>query len=264
MSVSVITAALRPQLSLLCEAAESLATATLEPTRWVVVLDDAKPGECGDVFEALEPLLSESSIELKTIPLPFRATAGGARSIGLSHVTTRWFCVLDADDLLPEGSLDEQLALLRRFPDARWCLGAGETLHPDGSRVLWSHDLPEVVPLGELARQTMATGLLPTIPIAGIWEADLVRALGAWQALPRDEDSSLKLAATTVASGVSTPLSTYVYRRGVSGQLTGHATYTGAGRWCRRAAVDRVRALCHNAPDLEDIVTGDWTRFLTG
>lgn len=264
MEASVITAALRPRLALLREAAASLAGATSEPTPWIVVLDDAKPGEPEDVTAALGPVLAGTTIMLTVLSLPFRATAGGARSIGLAHVTTRWFCVLDADDLLPEGSLDAQTALLRRFPDARWCLGAGETLHPDGSRVLWPNDLPEVVPRGELARRTMATGLLPTIPIAGMWEADLVRALGAWQALPRDEDSSLKLAATTAASGVSTPLSTYVYRRGVAGQLTGHAAYTESGHWCRRAAVDRVRALCRNAADLEGIATGDWARFLDG
>ena len=212
---------------------------------------------------ALEEPLVGSEIELTVLPLPFRASAGGARSIALSHITTRWFCVLDADDMLTSGSLDVQLELLRRSPGARWCLGAGETLHRDGSLVFWPHQLPEVVPRGELARRTMHTGVLPTIPIAGVWEADLVRALGAWQALPRDEDSSLKLAATTVAGGVSTPLSTYVYRRDVAGQLTGDARYDQAGRWCRQAAVDRIRALCSADPDFEWITTGDWSLFLS-
>lgn len=110
----------------------------------------------------------------------------------------------------------------------------------------------------------MHTGVLPTIPIAGMWEADLIRALGAWQALPRDEDSSLKLAATTAASGVSTPLSTYVYRRDVDGQRTRSEAYTDAGRWCRQAAVDRLRALCRGDIELNEIATGDWSAFLRG
>lgn len=264
MSVSVITAALRPQLTLLGEAGVSLTKAVSEPTPWVVVLDDAQTGELGEVAATLTPILEGSSITLTVLPLPFRGGAGGARSIGLSHVSTRWFCVLDADDLLPPGPLDTQLTLLRNAPDARWCLGAGETLHPDGSRVFWPHTLPAFVPRGELARQTMHTGVMPTIPIAGVWEADLVRALGAWQALPRDEDSSLKLAATTAANGVSTPLSTYVYRRGVVGQLTGHVAYDESGRWCRQAAIDRLRALCRDTSVLQDIATGDWSSFLDG
>lgn len=264
MGVSVLTAALRPQLDLLCAAGASLTEATTNPTPWVVVLDDAEPGEPDDVTAALGPVLAGSTVMLTVLSLPFRAGAGGARSIGLSHVTTRWFCVLDADDLLPAGSLDEQLALLRRSPDARWCLGAGETLHQDGSRVSWPHTLPAVVPRGELARRTMDIGVMPTIPIAGVWETDLVRALGAWQALPRDEDSSLKLAATTAAGGVSTQRCTYVYRRDVAGQLTGNAVYVEAGRWCRQAAVDRLRALCHDVPGLEELATGDWSSFLDG
>jgi hypothetical protein len=264
MGASVITAALRPQLALLCEAGESLTRATVESTPWIVVLDDAQPGELDAVTATLESVLTGSTISLMVLPLPFRASAGGARSIGLSHVRTRWFCVLDADDLLPAGALDTQLMLLRSSPDAQWCLGAGETLYQDESRVFWSHDLPTVVPRGVLARLTMETGVMPTIPIAGMWDADLVRALGAWQSLPRDEDTSLKLAATTAAGGVSTPLSTYVYRRDVAGQLTGHAAYTEAGRWCRQAAVDRVCALCRDSPELEGIAAGDWSSFLNG
>jgi glycosyltransferase involved in cell wall biosynthesis len=262
MGVSVVTAALRPQLALLREAGQSLTRATVGLTPWIVVLDDAQPGELAAVTATLEPVLAGSTISLTVLPLPFRAGAGGARSVGLSHVLTRWFCVLDADDLLPDGSLDTQLILLRSSPAARWCLGAGETLHQDGSRVLWSHELPSTVERGALARITMATGVMPTIPIAAIWDADLVRALGGWQSLPRDEDTGLKLAATTIASGVSTPLSTYVYRRDVPGALTSSASFADAGHWCRQVAVARLRALCCDDVDLEDIPTGDWSLFL--
>ena len=264
MGVSVITAALRPHLTLLCEAGESLTRAVSEPTPWVVVLDDVQPGELDAVKATLESVLAGSTISLTVLPLSFRVGAGGARSIGLSHVFTRWFCVLDADDLLPVESLDMQIMLLHRSPEARWCLGAGETLHQDGSRVFWPHELPIVVPRGDLARRTMENGVMPTIPVAGVWEADLVRGLGAWQSLPRDEDTSLKLAATTAASGVSTPLSTYIYRRDVTGQVTGHPTYTETGIWCRQAVVNRLCALCCDAPDLEGIATGDWSSFVNG
>lgn len=120
MGASVVTAALRPDLTLLREAGTSLTNATCATTPWVLVLDDARPGESDDVTAALEPILAESTITLTVLPLPFRASAGGARSIGLAHVTTRWFCVLDADDLLPAGSVDVQLALLQRYHAETW------------------------------------------------------------------------------------------------------------------------------------------------
>ena len=260
-NLSIITAALCPDEVLLRRAAISLAEATVHPTPWVFVIDDARSGEQHCVEALLADALRGSSILPSVYALPFRATAGGARSIGLAHVDPRWFGILDADDLLTPASLDIQLEMLRGNPSARWCLGAGETLHQDGSRKLWTHGLPAAVPRGYVARVTKNTGVMPTIPIAAVWEADLIRSLGAWQALPRDEDTSLKLAATTAAPGVSIALSTYVYRRDLPNQLTHAESYGAAGQWCRKAALDRVKALC-TSDDLADIPDGDWSSFL--
>jgi hypothetical protein len=264
MSLSVITAALRPDRELLIQAAKSLPLATSEPAQWIIVLDDAAPHDSEELQKCMTETLEESLITPLVLGLPFWATAGGARSIGLAQVTTRWFCILDADDFFPAGSIDLQLDVLARHPEARWCIGAGSTLHGDGTTVWCPHNLPEKVPAGMVARVTRDSGFLPTIPIAGIWDAELVRALGSWQALPRDEDTSLKLAATTAAPGVSTSKSTYVYRRDNPQQLSRASSYHQAGLWCRQAALARTLALCVANPSLADLHDGDWSAFLNG
>lgn len=264
MSLSVVTAALHPDSDLLIQAALSIPEATTRPTTWVVVLDNAAPHESVDIQALMHETLAGSTVTPVVMGLPFWATAGGARSIGLAQVTTRWFCILDADDLFPTGSIDMQLGVLTRHPEARWCLGAGHTLHHDTTTVWCPHDLPEIVPAGMVARVTRDSGFLPTIPIAGIWDAELIRALGSYPALPRDEDTSLKLAATTAAAGVSTNQSTYVYRRDNPNQLSKASSYHQAGLWCRQTALARTLALCAGNTALEDLSDGDWSTFLNG
>ena len=98
---------------------------------------------------------------------------------------------------------------------------------------------------------------MPTAPIAAVWGADLVRSVGAWPQLPRDEDTALKWVAPAVSGGVSVAEAVYVYRRGVPGQTTQSDVYQKAGRWCRGVALDRLRGLVADGRADADLLEGD-------
>jgi hypothetical protein len=259
--LSILTAAHLPDREMFAASARSLAAAAAGlQVEWVIVVDgDTDAQELRDIAAA-HSAPEVSALQLVT--LGFRAGAGGARSIGLAHCTADWVTVLDADDLLPQEALRLQLEALAGNPEARWCVGAGQTLTKDGELIFWPHSLPDVVPAGMIAAVTRDTGAMPTIPISGVWHTDTVRRLGAWPALPRDEDTSLKLAITSTVSGVSVPGSVYVYRRDNPGQITASAEFTVAMAHCRLSALDRLRALarCGYAPS--DLLDGDWDAFL--
>lgn len=264
--MTVLTGAWSPDLGLLMEAGASVANASAEELNWLICLDDAASSSVAvpDVRDAAIAAVAGSRVAVEVEALPFRAGAGGTRTVALAKVRTDWVAVLDADDLLTEGSLDVQLSLLDADPAARWAIGAGETLNPDGTRVLWPHSLPAQVPAGLVARCARLTGALPSIPIAGVWSSDLIRSLGGWQGLPRDEDTSLKLAATSVVDGCATPSSVYVYRRGVAGQATASAKFAEAGSLCRAVALDRLFGLVRAGDAPADLLYGDWSAFLAG
>jgi glycosyltransferase involved in cell wall biosynthesis len=261
-ALSVLTAAHLPDPEVFAACAQSLAAAA-EGLRveWVIVADgdtDAK-----EVRRTAATAIRDSDlITLQMVPLGFRAGAGSARSIGLARCSADWVTVLDADDLLPRDAIRSQLAALASHPEARWCVGAGETLSGTGSLTFWPHDLPAVVPPGLIATLTRDTGAMPTIPIAGVWHTDTVRRLGAWPALPRDEDTSLKLAVTSTEPGVSVPQSVYVYRRDHAGQATASAVFTAAMAHCRLAALDRLLALARSGQAPAELLHGDWNAFL--
>lgn len=259
--LSVLTAAYRPDLEVFAETARSLASASVGlHVEWVIVTDgDTDPTT---VWAAAKAALSTSEVMLRMVPLGFRAGAGGARSLGLAHCSANWVTVLDADDLLPNEALRAQLRALQDHPGALWCVGAGETLSGSGKLRFWPHVLPVAVPPGLIAAITRDTGAMPTIPIAGIWHTDTVRRIGAWPALPRDEDTSLKLAITSIDPGVAVPQSVYVYRRDQPGQATASPEFSNAKTHCRLSALDRLQALarCGLAP--ADLLEGDWRAFL--
>jgi glycosyltransferase involved in cell wall biosynthesis len=260
VDLTVITAARRPDPALFAECADSLCDAAAGLSlQWVVVLDDSTSRT--DVQRSLTHA-SERGLRVDVLERPFRAGAGGARSIGLTRCVSEWVTVLDADDLLPIDALHFQLEALQSHPTAQWCVGAGETL--DGSRTLHPHSLPPVVPAGLIAAHTRDTGSMPTIPIAGVWRTNEVLRLGAWPALPRDEDTSLKLALTSVAPGVSVPQSVYVYRRGVPNQATATPVFKLSAKLCRQAALDRLTALAAHGEAPNHVVEGDWSTFLNG
>lgn len=258
MDLTVLTAARHPDAALFAECADSLCLAAEGITlQWVVVLDDNTPrGPLASSFE----MARRQGVRVDVIQLPFRAGAGGARTLGLDRCLSKWLTVLDADDLLPPDSLRSQLSALRAHPDARWCVGAGETLH--NVLTFHPHTLPAAVPAGHIAAITRDTGFLPTIPIAGVWRTNDVLRLGAWPSLPRDEDTSLKLALTSVSAGVSVPQSVYVYRRNVPGQATSSPMFDLSANLCRRSVVARLTALVAHGEAPRCAIEGDWSAFL--
>lgn len=258
MELTVLTAARHPDAALFAECADSLCVAAAGVAlQWVLVLDDSTPS--GPLEPSIAAVRSQG-IRVDVLELPFRAGAGGARTVGLTRCLSEWLTVLDADDLLPPDALRSQLAALRDHPDARWCVGAGETLAD--TRTPIPHALPAIVPAGYIAAITRDTGFMPTIPIAGVWCTNDVLRLGAWPSLPRDEDTSLKIALTSTAPGVSVPQSVYVYRRNVPGQATSTPVFDLSAKLCRQFVVSRLAALVAHGEAPHHLIEGDWGAFL--
>ncbi len=55
-----------------------------------------------------------------------------ARSLGVAHATHDWIGFIDADDLWPEGKLDQAAVVMEEWPDTRWISGSFATLLPGG------------------------------------------------------------------------------------------------------------------------------------
>lgn len=265
-SLTVLTSALYPGLDfgLLLQAVQSVCKASKTKVNHVIILDDASDANADTVRDFLFQYSSETRDTVQVHGLPFRAGVGSARNAGLSLIDSEFFTVLDADDLFPAGSLDVQLAALQRNPSARYCLGGFETLHPDGSVKYYPNTLPLFLKEGDVARFTRDTGFLPSAPVAALWCADLVRRVGGYPGIPRDEDTCLKLAASSIAKGVTVNESVYVYRRGVDSQLTNVSFYEQAGPWCRGIAFDRVKGLVREGLAPSDLLESSWDRFLQG
>jgi hypothetical protein len=263
--ITVITAAKAEGLDigLLVEAAQSVIAASHGVcVRHLVMLDGGGPEDQRQVQDQLRGANVGGNIDVRR--LPFRAGAGGARTAALTDVDTAYFTVLDADDLLPPGSIDVQMVALARHREARYAVGNFMVLHPDGTQTPYLHPFDGVIGKGDLVRQTRDTGVLPTSPVAAVWSSDMVRALGGWSALPRDEDTALKLSVSSIAAGVAVPEMVYIYRRGVPGQLTAASGFKEAGNLSRRVAYDRVRGLVGSGHADPDLVTGNWDKFLSG
>ena len=262
--LTVVTAAYQPDMGFLSAAAVSIMLAVSEPVIWRIQLDQATLHAADTLADQVSAWIGAAPVHVHVASHTARSGPGAARMYAAAATTTRWLTVLDADDLLPVAALDRQLALLDAHPDARWAVGSGHTLHADGERIHWPHDLPETVPAGLIARYTRDTGHMPTMPISGIWNTAALLALGGWPATPVDEDTSVKLALTSVFPGVATPDSVYVYRRDVPGQVTVQPRdprLTGEGR---AQAVARLRGLADIGLAPADLLAGDWTVFLSG
>jgi hypothetical protein len=85
----------------------------------VLVIDDASTDQSASVAAAL----AQQDSRIRLISLPKNLGMIRAVNLGLREIEAEYFVKLDADDLLPPGSLERSVALLERYPDVGFVYG---------------------------------------------------------------------------------------------------------------------------------------------
>ncbi|WP_405365748.1 glycosyltransferase [Kitasatospora sp. NBC_00039] len=169
--------------------------------------------------------------------------AGMARTMGLSRATGQFVKVLDADDMLPPGTLARDLAVLTSRPDVAWTTSRVLDLLPDGSTVGFDQDPPAgPVERGEVLAHWKAHDFRAQVhPATLCVRRDLLLALGGWMALPASEDTGLLLALNAVSRGWFIEETGLLYRKW-PGQSTHQAAHSQEIERAARMAVVQARA----------------------
>ncbi|MEV0534706.1 glycosyltransferase [Kitasatospora sp. NPDC050463] len=169
--------------------------------------------------------------------------AGMARTMGLSRATGQFVKVLDADDMLPPGTLARDLAVLTSRPDVAWTTSRVLDLLPDGTTVGFDQDPPAgPVERGEVLAHWKAHDFRAQVhPATLCVRRDLLLALGGWMALPASEDTGLLLALNAVSRGWFIEDTGLLYRKW-PGQSTHQAAHSQEVERAARMAVVQARA----------------------
>ena len=254
--ISVITPALHPDSRLLQAAARSLdEQVDPPPFEWVVVAQR-------DERQIANAICSKRTFPTRVIS--FREALGPslARNIALLGAEGHWICPLDSDDELPATTLRDLGSAANADGSTAWVVGSGVTFgskHPDQ---VWVPELPEGrVEKGLLADSTRLSGYLPSIPVAGLYRRDVLERVGGWPALPRDEDSYVKLAVSSIAPGRCIPSVTYRYRRDVPHQLTTGPRFEAQQEPSRRLLLSLLSSVVGGRNALPNLAS--WRRFIT-
>lgn len=237
-TISLITAVCEGREQYITEAYESLCAQTM-PDGWDwqwVVQEDGETGKPLALLPDDDPRISAGQGRAGRAPM--------ARTMALERAEGVLMRTLDADDVLPEGALHQDITMLIERPDIAWCVSGALDLIPDGTLEPGPYDPPPGdLPSGFL-RDGEAQGHLQVVGTTMCTYTDLVRALGGWMALPASEDVELLLAAEAVSPGVMCPEIGLLYRQwpGASTEDPDYAR-DGESRARRNALLARADAL---------------------
>ena len=117
----------------------------------VIVIDDASADETADVCRALEGI--------KYLRVERNQRVAGARNIGLVASRGEYVSFLDDDDTRLPGSLDSQIELLARNPDA--ALIYGQALYADQEGQVSDELYPLECPQGDVFWQLLTQNFIP-------------------------------------------------------------------------------------------------------
>jgi hypothetical protein len=204
--ISVITPVFDGGDAFLLDAYESVRGQNL-PAGWTwewIVQEDGRTGRPGSV------LPEDQRVRFAT---GTRGGAGVARTLGLARARGQLVRALDADDLLTDGALARDIAVLQEAPDVAWCVSAALDLLPDGSLTPGPYD-PPAGPLSY--RQLREQYEMDRFPVVGTHltaRTSLIRAVGGWPALPALEALALLLVCAAVAPGVMLADPGGIYRK---------------------------------------------------
>lgn len=206
-TINIITAVREGLHHYLTELYESLLAQELPngwDWRWIVQED----GESGIPLALLpddDPRISTGTGKAGRAPM--------ARTTALSRANGALTRAVDADDLLPQGALAQDITTLTEHPEVGWCVCPTLDLLPDGSTQAGPYDPePGLLPRGLLA-DGEKNDRLPVVGTAVCTYTSLILALGGWMALSGGEDVELMLALEAVAPGYMSSEAGLIYRK---------------------------------------------------
>lgn len=229
-TITVLTPVVYGKHHYLLEAYESLKRQELPPGwdwQWVVQ-EDGQTGILNDILPS-DPRISTGCSH--------QGRASTARTLGLARAEGELLRAFDADDILPEGALEQDIKALISSPEFGWCVSPTLDLMPDGSLVPGPCD-PDPGPLPPgLLYEGQAAGNLPVVGTTMCTYTSLVCALGGWPAIFADEDVALMLAVEAVAQGVMLAEPGLYYRKWPGATTAQVTDYQPAEGHTRTAAI---------------------------
>lgn len=238
-TISLITAVVAGKHQHITETAASIVDQEL-PEGWTwewVVQEDGETGLPGQPLDLDDPRISYAMAD--------RGRAATARTLASARATGKYVRALDADDVLTPGALARDIAVLESHP-VGWVVSPALDMFPDGRLVPGPRDpVPGPLP-PTLMYDSETAGLLAVLGCTATAHTSLVRALGAWQALPLDEDVALVVALEAVAPGWMQAEPSIHYRKWseqtTAGKDVHAAAPSGAGRDVILGRADALRA----------------------
>lgn len=234
--ISILTPIYRPEPEFLTAAYESLAKQKL-PADWGwewVVQEDGESGAARAILPD-DPRISFGS----------NAHGGVAitRNLALARARGHLIKNLDQDDVLTEGCLARDVAVLEAEPDVQWTTSRVLDLMPDGSTVGFDNDPPagRLRP-GQILDHWRSHGYrLPVHPTTVCIRRPLVTAVGGWMAVPGSDDTGMLIAASMLGTGYFIGEVGLLYRKW-PGQVSAQAEHKEAVTWNLRMQLISERA----------------------
>ena len=116
----------------------------------VIVVDDASNDETSRICESIP--------EIKYVRLDRNQGVGGARNVGLVASRGEFVSFLDDDDVRLAHSLDEQIAVLQRSPEAMFCYAQAI---PEDQTAKQSPPFPAICLTGDIFWDLLARNFIP-------------------------------------------------------------------------------------------------------
>ena len=235
--ITIVTPSYRPDREHLLAAYDSLLLQAMPAGwawQWVVQADGAPADVVADI-----------------LPADQRVSIGGGRRSG--ECSTRNLClaradgelikVLDADDMLADGTLARDISVLAAEPDVGWTTSRVLDLLPDGSTAGFDQDPPAGrLERGSVLAHWRAHNFRASVhPATLCIRRELVMALGGWMALPGSGDTGLLLAAGAITPGWFSAETGLLYRKHPA-QMTSQPGHTDPAEHAARMRIIGERA----------------------
>ncbi|MQA17032.1 MAG: glycosyltransferase [Pseudonocardiaceae bacterium] len=195
--ISIITPVYAPRAEYLGETYKSLEAQTLPPGwewEWLIQQDGPEGGDLDGHVPADE-----------RISLRVSSRWGGqalARNLALARASGSLVKVLDADDVLTDGALRRDIAMLDAAPDIAYTISRVVNYHPDGTTTRFPENPdPGPIPIGALLPYWQHHDEPQVHPASLCVRHEILVALGGWMAVTTSEDTGVLLALNAVSSG---------------------------------------------------------------
>lgn len=167
----------------------------------VIVVDNASVDDTRQVCASLP--------KVRYVRLDQNSGEGGARNVGIHASRAAYVAFLDDDDLRLPGSLDKQLEVLEREPDAALVYGPVMFGHPDDCRPT-GDGYPKTFPTGDVFWELLKINFIPMPSVVARKQQLIEAGLFETSLKPlRDWDLWLRVTAQFSVAAIKEPVAIY-------------------------------------------------------